>query len=144
MQSKVRIDRIPSELLRDAWPLAVPFLMKGTKACQFSIFELTAQLINGRAELWIISDICKREAVGALLTSSHGNHGYLLMYALGGRNVWAWARALHATVYAYAMRSGFGAVRFYGRNTWARFFPDCRAIGASKLNRHTLFERALP
>lgn len=142
-KADVIVRRVPIILLSNLWADVAPWLAQGAHAANEPERELLRKVLQSEAALWAIIDT-DGKIIGAFLTKITDDGASLHMWALAGRNVWAFAKRVHAALIEEATRLGLHAVKFYGRAGWARFFPDCIVHIDQRKGGHALFERVLP
>jgi hypothetical protein len=123
------------------WPHVVPWLTKGLAAARTSTLdEIKRDLGNETDQLWTIFD--GEQLVGAFVSAVYVDQGaYLGVYALGGRGLRNWAKAIDEQMQAEAGRRGLTRIRFAGREPWSRVLPGLARVG--QLHEHVIWERAV-
>jgi hypothetical protein len=117
----------PADVPR-AMPLAADMLRSAMTRTQLGSFDaLSANLITGRALLWLAWD--GTQVVAAAATELAECDGSLVctLTACGGRNPTGWIPLLRQ-IEVYAKAEGCRSLRFFGRRGWLRLLPRYRQV----------------
>jgi hypothetical protein len=136
----IRIMPLPPHLVDAMWPHVVPWLTKGlTAATTLTLEDIHRDVKNETDQIWMIFE--NESLVGAFVSAVYLDQGaYLGLYALGGKRMRTWAKAVDDEMQKEAVRRGLIRIRFAGREPWARVLPGLIRVGT--LHNHAIWERA--
>lgn len=121
----------PEEICRFAG-FILPSMKRGLSAASDITAEETVnKLAQGKAQLWGI--VYRGELCATFLTEkSHDSAkdaDFIGVYALGGKYLLKWSKALDEIMGRFARSCECNAVRFCGREAWRRILPEYQVIG---------------
>lgn len=144
MPSSVEILPIEAWLFWRLWPRIAPHMMQGLSAAtDLTLAQVVTSVLDGDDTCWIVVE--NGQVIATFLTASFEDDQtgqlFLCVFALGGRDLKSWGKALGERMAEAAKASGCESVRFRGRKEWSRILPSYRAIG--ERDGETVYERAV-
>ena len=144
MENGPKLLKIEPDLFERVWPSCEGLLRRGLAAAPELLGpETRIRIADGTLQLWLVVEMNPARLLAVFFTDINEEptgEKWVCVHALGGRQMWRWARKLSDGMHSFALAEGCKAIRFAGKKAWGRVLREYSRAGTAS-NGQPIFER---
>lgn len=144
LDKNLEVSWVPPQQIGAAIQIFGYYLLRGLKAADTELSELTEGFIDGTTFLGIAYEIAPFRPLGCWASDVRildDGCRYVTVYALSGEKLPRWVNEVDRLTVDWARANGCESVRFFGRAAYRSLIEDLNVIGQSEDGRALLFEK---